>query len=775
MPTPDQTRIAAESGDPLIARIWRALQPLRSVVGFMNTGAHPDDEISGLLAALGLRDGVNLSYACANRGEGGQNDIGTETGFDLGTLRTAEMERAADVLDMRLYWLGQSPDDTITDFGFSKSGVETMERWGHDRTIQRFVQIVRTDRPDILCTTFLDVPGQHGHHRAMTAAAFEVMDRAADPGFTGSDLPIWQVSKLYLPAVSGAGGSYDDEVPPPDTTLTVDGHGTDPILGQSYARIGQQSRAFHQTQGMGRWVRAGEEQDWPLHLAVTRVGADIGAVTDNLPQDVGDLDPALAPARIAIAGVIAAFPNRAEMLRLAASAFATLSGVRVDPAHSHRIVRKQAQLARIMGLCAFPDARASLAKVLLHPGATTELNVEHRTPDFGAARIEVVLPETMTVDGGMLRVSDAASPSDPYPDSYDPLAPPAPALAVTITAHGATATSHIRFDTPPLIAPANRAQLSCTGAILNLAEPGRQVVLTISDVSTGTPLFELPEGWQQRWAGAEVTLCVPGDVPGDVAEGLYSLPLMLDGKPAHSLRAFDQAHITPRLRSTSAILNVRVTTIALPQARIAYIGAGNDQAATWLAAIGCTVTELDDADLAGADPFAEYNCVLIGVFAMRFRPRLLSLMPALHEWTRAGGNLVTLYHRPWDNWDPDTVPPARLEIGQPSLRWRVTDETAEVRHLAPDHPILTTPNAIDADVWQGWHKERGLYFAKSWDPAYTPLLAMSDAGEDPLHGALLSARIGQGRHTHVALILHHQMAQLVPGAFRLMANILQPD
>ncbi|WP_274379247.1 hypothetical protein [Rhodophyticola sp. CCM32] len=39
---------------------------------------------------------------------------------------------------------------------------------------------------------------------------------------------------------------------------------------------------------------------------------------------------------------------------------------------------------------------------------------------------------------------------------------------------------------------------------------------------------------------------------------------------------------------------------------------------------------------------------------------------------------------------------------------------------------------------------------------------------------MLSAEIGQGRHAHVALILHHQMAHLVPGAFRLMANILHP-
>ncbi|MEM7768553.1 MAG: PIG-L family deacetylase, partial [Pseudomonadota bacterium] len=171
MATPDQARIDADRARPRILALWWALQPLKSVIRFMNTGAHPDDEITDLLAALAFRDGINLSYACSTRGEGGQNDIGTEAGAALGALRTREMERACDVLGMRMYWHSTAPDDPITDFGFSKSGVETLGKWGHDRTLARFVEIVRTDRPDIICPTFLDVPGQHGHHRAMTQAA----------------------------------------------------------------------------------------------------------------------------------------------------------------------------------------------------------------------------------------------------------------------------------------------------------------------------------------------------------------------------------------------------------------------------------------------------------------------------------------------------------------------------------------------------------------------------------------------------------------------------
>lgn len=202
MPVSDQERIAAQARSPRIVRLWRALAPLKSCVSFMNTGAHPDDETSEMLAALAFRDGLSLSYACSTRGEGGQNDIGTEVTHDLGVVRTAEMERAADVLNLNLYWLSETPDDAIFDFGFSKSGIETLGKWGSRRTLKRFVEIIRTERPDIICPTFLNIPGQHGHHRAMTEMAHDVLDAAADAKFPGVDLPVWRVKKLYLPAWS---------------------------------------------------------------------------------------------------------------------------------------------------------------------------------------------------------------------------------------------------------------------------------------------------------------------------------------------------------------------------------------------------------------------------------------------------------------------------------------------------------------------------------------------------------------------------------------------
>ena len=775
MPTPDQTRLQDARMHPRMLDMWFALRPLTSVIRLMNTGAHPDDEMTSLLAAISLRDGINLSYACSTRGEGGQNDIGTESGPALGALRTREMERACDLLNMRMYWHSTSPDDTITDFRFSKSGEETIGIWGKDRLMHRFVEIVRTDRPDIILPTFLDVPGQHGHHRAMPQAAHKVMAAAADPAFP-SNLPPWQVSKLYLPAWSGAGQAYDDDLPPPPATLTVDGAGKDPMTGWSYARIGQMSRGYHRTQGMGRWVPAGPGHDWPLHLVESHVPGPDDALTAGLPNSLADLSE-LAPeaqehllaAHGFITETVSAFPHFTHMATTAQNALTYVHKAQENcPDHmAHRLEAKATQLSHVLRLALGVDASARTDAIWLRPGDATKLVLECDTGDALEAEIELDLPVGWSASDGTLTTTPEAFQTDPYRAEYDPADPPAPRLTIKLgSAHVA-----VPFDQPPVILPPRAALIAPDAALINLRSPTRDVSVGIADVSPAghAVAFELPDGWTSAPYEGGLTV----SLPDDTKPGLYTLPLSVGGAPAMTEKRIAYDHIDPTAFATPAALRIRVLDVALPDAKVGYIGSGHDAVAHWLRALGVDVTELSDDQINSETALAQFETIVVGIFALRFRAGLLEEMPRLHEWVKDGGTLLTLYHRPWDNWDPDTVPPKRLEIGQPSLRWRVTDSQAQVTHLT-EHALFTTPNAITDEDWDGWVKERGLYFTKSWDAAYTPLLSMSDPGEDALTGSLLTAEIGKGRHTHCSLILHHQMANLVPGAFRLMANLITP-
>lgn len=768
MPLTDQARIAADHAEVRIVTLWRALTGLRSTVSFMNTGAHPDDETSAMLAALRFRDGIDISYACSTRGEGGQNDIGQQSGPALGTLRTAEMEAACDRLDLRMYWLSDSPIDTITDFGFSKSGADTLARWGRDRTLARFVHIIRTERPDIICPTFLNVPGQHGHHRAMTEAAHAVMDLAADPTFSGCDLPVWQVKKLYLPAWSGAGQAYDDDVPPPPATLTVPGKGRDRVTGHSYARIGQQSRLMHATQAMGRWIPAGKETDFPLHLAQSHVVGPDDTVLAGLMQNLRDLG--LDAAQDACDAAIAAFPDRDAVLRHACHALDQVQVAQVDcdPAIAHKLQRKQQQLSLVIACAAGVETAAKISSDILHPGETAGLTMAVST-ELGQASIEPSLPRGWDLREGTVRIGPSAAISDPYPDTYLPGWPTGPHVDVALTVAGITARIAKPFEVTPLVLPARAARVSPQADIINLAADRRSLTVQISDIFPhhATPGLLVPMGWsvQQGAGGLRVTTA------DDVEPGLYELVLTLNDQPADCIELVQHNPTTPRALTTPAVLRVRVDAVALPDVKVGYIGGGQDRVGHWLSRVGMAVTDLSDAALTDAE-LANCDTLVIGIFAVKFRPGLAKALPRIHDWVRAGGTLVTLYHRPWDDWDPDNTPPHRIEIGQPSLRWRVTNENADVTVLAPDHPVLHTPNRITDADWADWHKERGLYFAKDWDAAYVPLVAMHDADEAPLQGGLLVADVGQGRHIHTSLILHHQMEQLTAGAFRLMANLL---
>ena len=68
-----------EQRQPL-RHLYGWLKSLQSTVIFMQTGAHPDDETSRMLARLSLGDGMHVVYVNAVRGQGGQNALGPERG-----------------------------------------------------------------------------------------------------------------------------------------------------------------------------------------------------------------------------------------------------------------------------------------------------------------------------------------------------------------------------------------------------------------------------------------------------------------------------------------------------------------------------------------------------------------------------------------------------------------------------------------------------------------------------------------------------------------------
>ena len=102
----------------------------------------------------------------------------------------------------------------------------------------------------------------------------------------------------------------------------------------------------------------------------------------------------------------------------------------------------------------------------------------------------------------------------------------------------------------------------------------------------------------------------------------------------------------------------------------------------------------------------------------------------------------------------------------------VSEEDAPVRILEPDHPLLAWPNQIDAGDFDGWIEQRGSKFFSWWSPEYQPLVETHDTGQAPQRGVWLSAQLGSGHYSYVALALQRQLPYGVPGAYRILANLL---
>ncbi len=785
--------------DPALVRLHRKLERLSSVLTVMNTGAHPDDETSGMMAALRFGFGMHIVIACSTRGEGGQNAIGPERGAALGVLRTREMEEAARRLDADVTWLGHGPDDPVHDFGFSKNGDDTLARWGEDRIIERLVRAYREERPDIVIPTFLDVPGQHGHHRAMTRAAETAVALAADPRafpeHLAAGLRPWQVSKFYLPAWSGGGSTYDDELPPPEATLVIQAPGDDVATGAPFAHIGEWSRAAHLSQGMGYW-QEDPVRSWPLHLLLngSATPGEESDIRDGLYATVGDFsgllpeEPArhLAAAQQSLEQAQAAFPDCASIRAAAIAAAKSIVTALATCPHEfldkieHKLKRKLREIDDAVIEASGVHVRGWADPHVIRQGGRATVRFAHgqsgvsvAVAPVSAKNIGQVAPSS---DGDRRSFEIAVTAGAPltmaYPARFRALGGNGDVhLSAVVEVDGYRACRLIDLEEPMRIVPGRSVVLDPDTILLSTSrthEPFFIRSLIDGDASNADIDLGTPAGWALDRRGN--ALCL--SPPTHLEPGLYQLEARVNGQPAYRSTPIAYPHIGRTAHLSRENLNVLALDVQLPTgAKIGYVGGGNDRIGTWLARLGFDVTDLDGDALQG--DLSRFTTIMVGIFAFGTRPDLAEANRRLHRFVEDGGHLVTFYHRPIDGWDPKLTPPRPIMIGSPSLRWRVTNPRAAVKVLFEGHLLMAGPNRIGANDWEGWDKERGLYFASSWDDAYEPLLSMSDLGEEPLLGSLISGVIGAGRHTHVSLALHHQLDRLVPGAFRLLANLAQ--
>ena len=201
--------------------------------------------------------------------------------------------------------------------------------------------------------------------------------------------------------------------------------------------------------------------------------------------------------------------------------------------------------------------------------------------------------------------------------------------------------------------------------------------------------------------------------------------------------------------------------------RVGYVMGVGDEVPSALAQLGAKVTLLGPHEL-GSSNLGAFDTIITGTRAYVVRADLRASNARLLDWVRAGGNLVVLYNTP--EFDPRRFAPFAARL--PEDAEEVSEERAPVTIIAPGHPLLTTPNRIQAADFEGWIEQRGSKFFSEWEAAYTPLVESHDRDQPPQRGGWLTAAYGKGHWTYMAYALHRQLPAGVPGAYRLLANLI---
>ena len=358
---------------------------------------------------------------------------------------------------------------------------------------------------------------------------------------------------------------------------------------------------------------------------------------------------------------------------------------------------------------------------------------------------------------------------------------------------------------PLVVTPAIGVRVDPEARILPLDGAALPVHVTVhaQAAAEGTVELKLPAGWRSEPVEAHFHFDSAGDsepivfsvTPAGTASGKGLTP----GTPASQLSDQDLSPGTPATAEASAYtiqavahsggrtyqsgwqsvgyaglrpynlykpaeLKTRKVDVKLASGlRVGYIMGSGDLVPEAIEALGVKPHILNEKEIV-SDEFSTWNILVIGIRAYSVHPELTLAQPRLEQFVRRGGTLIVQYQS--GNF------PAPFPLSMGRSPERVVDETAPVKLLDPSNPLLTWPNPITAADFDGWVEERGHSFLDKWDSAYTALTETADPGQDPQRGGLLVAHPGKGTYIYAAYALYRQLPELVPGAYRILANLL---
>lgn len=800
------------------SEIYKKIQKLNFLGSVLYVGAHPDDENTALISYLSNVKNARVAYLAMTRGDGGQNLIGPEMRELLGVIRTEEL-LAARKIDG-----GQQFFTRANDFGYSKNPDETFRIWDKEKVLSDVVWIFRKFRPDVIINRFdHQTAGEtHGHHTASARLSIKAFDLSGRRDVFTDQLkyyPVWQPKRLFFNQSRWFYGSEEKFKKADKSELVKIGLGAYlPVRGISNTEIAALSRSQHKSQGFGSMGSRGTDEDYlepikgdfpnnidsifaGINTTWSRIkgGRTIGEILYRVQDHFNFKNPA------------ASIPNLLKAYQLIN---------KLDNDHWRRIKTKE--IKKIIAACAGLYLQVSSSKEFSTPGEKLDVHIGAINRSDANIMLKNV---SISSSGGAVytfnqklennrdfqktvpfKININAIYTSPYwlrlPFSYAmyrvkkqiliglPETPP----QFVATFHTTVNNVPINFkraliyktvtpdkgevEEPFDIVPEVSVVIPNKTLIFANNTP-KQVTVNIKaykDHISGNIALKHPNNWKVSPAsihininqkGKEKTVIFTVTPPNIKAKG-YIEPAFTNGKKTFT----KQVHIIdyPHIRTQTVLLPEKTKIIRLDietrGKNIAYIEGSGDGVPQSLRAIGYQVTLISAKDMT-ISRLKKYDAVVIGIRAYNTNQSLALNQNVLFDYIKQGGTVITQYNKSF-NLKINRIAPYELHLSHN----RVTNENSEIDFLAPDNPVLSTPNKITKKDFEGWVQERGLYFPDKWSSEFTAILGMHDRGESQMQGSLLVAKYGKGYFVYTGLSFFRELPAGVAGAYRLFANLL---
>ncbi|RPI02794.1 MAG: PIG-L family deacetylase [Ignavibacteriae bacterium] len=791
------------------AEIRLALKKLTVLGSVLYIGAHPDDENTAILATLAQERCYRTAYLSITRGEGGQNLLGPEQGEMLGLIRTQELLAARRIDGAEQFFT------RAIDFGFSKTPEETLRFWGKEKTLADVVWIIRTFRPDVIITRFTPTLGGHGNHTASAILADEAFRAAADPSRFPEQLQFtspWQAKRIVW---NGFRPLQTDTLRNAPPTVTMDVGSYSPLLGKSFTEIAGEGRTMHKSQGMGAGQNRGESSNYFQYVDGDTAAKDLfdgintgwsrvygaetaGIILDEASRTFDDTAPEKSIPKLFNAlnllNTLPPDPWCSVKKENITQAILSCAGVWIDAVTPEN--------------AASPGGEVKFAATIINRTSYPFL-LERLTLPFGGADtlLRTQLERNKPVRSMFtVRLPDQINESQPYWLREKPgtgsyavsnqllVGQPENVPPVMITLHLSSPDGKLSVTFPlrqrvidPIDGELLRPFEIVPPVIINVQNPivlfpdlsERKISISLkSSISNarGIARLRLPDFWaavpehyefQLKNKGDEQTFTFSVHPLKSAVSGIFSGEVEI-GKTIinRSIQTAQYKHIPPQTIFPPAEGKLLKADLRKTGSTAGYLMGAGDEVPAAIRQMGFSVALLSDAEIAEGN-LDRFDVIVAGVRAYNTRPLLRLHQERLMDYVKRGGTYIVQYVSPQRN-EAENVGPYPLTIS----RSRVAEEDARISFLNRNHPVMTTPNKISDEDFNGWIQERGLYFADRWDAKYDSVLSCHDTNEPDRAGGLLTAHYGKGYYVFCAYAFFRQLPAGVEGAYRLFANIL---